>query len=141
MNEEWFELFWISIKAAHQEALGFYIFHCFNIPKHISISGLFFLISVSCVVGFFCWIFENNSPAGGALALFLCPRGKGLALSLYPGGGEFALSKKFPGGWSGGWSGLELTDTLLLEQWSLQHATTFSWKEYHADSCHVKALV
>ena len=39
----------MSIKATHQEAVGFYMFHCFNIFKHISISVLFFLTSVSCL--------------------------------------------------------------------------------------------
>ena len=41
------------IKTTHQEALVFYMFHCFNISKHISISVLFlFIISVSCFVFF-----------------------------------------------------------------------------------------
>ena len=40
----------MSINATHQEALNF-MFHCFDISKHISISVLFF-----------CWIFENNCP-------------------------------------------------------------------------------
>ena len=42
----------------------------------------------------------------GFLAQFFFPGGQSLALSLCPGGGEFALS--------GGWSGLELTDTLYI---------------------------
>ena len=66
-------------------------------------------ISVSCFVGF-CSIFGNNCPWGGVLARFICPRGQSFALSL---GGEFTLSKEFPGGSSGGWSGLELTYTLF----------------------------
>ena len=49
-TDEWrmsFELFRISIKATHQEALGFYTFYCFNISKHIGISILFFITTVS----------------------------------------------------------------------------------------------
>ena len=61
--------------------------------------------------GDFCWIFENNCPGGGVLARLFCPRVQDFALSLCPGDGEFALSKNFPGGLPGGWSGLELTDT------------------------------
>ena len=44
--------------------------------------------------------------------MIFLPRGSGFALSLCLGSGEFALSKEFPGGFPGGWSGLELTDTL-----------------------------
>ena len=51
IDGELFEIFRISIKATHQEALDFYMFHCFNISKHISISVLFLIISVSCFVG------------------------------------------------------------------------------------------
>ena len=46
--------------------------------------------------------------------MIFCPRGRGFALSLCQRGGEFAHSKNSPGlglG-EGGWSGLELTDTL-----------------------------
>ena len=86
------------MKATHQEALGFYIFHCFNISKHISISVLFFIISVSCFVVFFFWIFENNCPDDGFLARFFCPRGRGFALSLCSGDGAFGLSNKIPDG-------------------------------------------
>ena len=85
-----------------------------NISKHISISVLFFIISVSCFLCF-CWIFENHCPGGGVFARFFFPRGRDFALSLCPGGGEFALSKNSPGvcPGGGGWSGLELTDTLF----------------------------
>ena len=66
----------------------------------------------------FCWIFEKKCPGGGVSARFFCPRGRGFALSLCPGGEELALSKNFPGvlprGGGGGWSGLELTDTLCI---------------------------
>ena len=80
------------------------MFHCVNISKHISISVRFFIISVSCFV-FFCWIFENNCPWG---ARFFCPRGSGFRTFFVPGGWEIHPFKEFPGGWSG----LELTDTL-----------------------------
>ena len=77
------------------------MFHCFNISRHISISVLFFIISVSCFVGYFCRSFENNYPGGGVLARFFCPRGRGLALFCL-GNGEFALSKHSPGVCPGG---------------------------------------
>ena len=40
-----------------------------NISKHISISVLFFIISMSC----FCWIFENNCPGVGFYYNFSAP--------------------------------------------------------------------
>ena len=71
VNGEWFEIFRISIKATHQEALGFYMFHCFNISKYISmnstVSHNFCLMY--CV---FCWIFENNY-SGGGVTIFSSP--------------------------------------------------------------------
>ena len=94
---ELFEIFRTSIKATHQEAFDLCMFHCFNISKHISISVLFFIISVLCFVGIFCYIFKNNCPRGGVLARFICPKCRGFALFLCPGGGEFVLSKKSPG--------------------------------------------
>ena len=106
----------LNIRKSHpSRSFGplYYMFHCFNISRHISISVQFFIISVSSFAGFFCWIFENNCPGGGVLVRFFCPRGRDFALSLCPGGREFALSKISPGGCpGGGWSGLELTDTL-----------------------------
>ena len=49
---------------------------------------------------FLLWIIEENAPGGG--------------FSFLPGGGEFAHPKNCPGVLpeGGGWSGLELTDTL-----------------------------
>ena len=55
-------------------------------------------------------MFENNCRGGGVLAQFFCPRGQGFALSLCPRGGDSPFQKSSPGGWSG----LELADTLLL---------------------------
>ena len=100
-------------KATHQETLGFYIFHCFNISKHISISVPFFIISFSCVV-FFTGFLKIITLGVGDLAQFFCPRGRGFPLFL-PGNGAFALSK-IPGE---GWSGLELIDTLSSRHISL----------------------
>ena len=91
----------IYIKAIHQEALGFYMFHCFNISKHISVSVLFFAIPFSCFV-FLCWIFENNCPGGGVSARFFCPRGRGFAFPLCLGGGKFRPFKTIPRGLPGG---------------------------------------
>ena len=78
----------MSIKAIHLEALGFYIFHCFNIAKHISILVLFFVTFISCFV-LFCWIFKNNCP------IFL-PQGSGFCTFFVPGGGEFPFQKNSP---------------------------------------------
>ena len=96
-----FEIFRISIKATHQETLDFYTFHCSNISKHISISVLFFIISVSCFVGSFCYIFKNNFPRDGVLARFICPRGWNFALSLCPGVGNSSF-QKIPWGFAQG---------------------------------------
>ena len=49
-------------------------------------------------------------PGGGVLARFYRPGGGGFELLFCPGGGEFAHQKNCPGGWSG----LELTDTLFF---------------------------
>ena len=50
----------------------------------------------------FCWILKIIAPGSGFCTFFV------------PGGGAFALSKNSPGFalGGGGWSGLELTDTL-----------------------------
>ena len=81
----------ISIKATHQEALDFYMFHCFNISKHI-ISVLFFITSVLCC--FFCWSFENNCRGVGFLRNFL-PQGLGFRTFFVPGGWGIRPFKKF----------------------------------------------
>ena len=73
------------------------MFHCLKISKHISISVLFFIVSISCFV-FFAGFLKIIAPGGGVLERFFCPRGRGFALSLCLGGGEFARSKQFPGG-------------------------------------------
>ena len=87
--------------------ISFHIhFKCF---KHISILVLFSIISVSFML--FCWIFENNCSGSGVLARFFCPRVRGFALSLCPRGGDSPFQKKIR---LGGWSALELTDTLSL---------------------------
>ena len=86
------------------------MFHCFNISKHISISLLFFITSVSCFV-FFCWIFENNCPRGGVQDNFSAP-GVGFCTFFVPKEWEIRPSKKLTRGLPRGeWSGLELTDT------------------------------
>ena len=87
----------MSIKATHQEALGFYMFHCYNIYKHISISALFFIISISCFE-FFLLDFYNNCPQGWGFSAIFLPHGSWFRTFFVPGGGEFTLSKKFPGG-------------------------------------------
>ena len=112
-----------SIKATHQEALGFICFTASSLfLTDISISVLYFIISVSCFV-FLLDFFENACLGGGVLARFFCPRGLGFALSLCSGGGEFALPKQSPGVCPGKKSGLELTDTLLSK--SMYHVYYF----------------
>ena len=61
----------------------------------------------------FLWrIIEENAPGGGVLARFYKPRVGGLN-SFLPGGvGNSPIKKIAPGFCPGGWSGLELTDTL-----------------------------
>ena len=78
------------------------MFHCFNISKHISISVLSFIISVSCFVIFAGFLKIIALGGGGGLARFFCPRGQGFALSLCPGG-RWGIRpfKKFPGGLPG----------------------------------------
>ena len=57
------DLRYLNIHKGHPpRSFDFYMFHCFNITKHISTSVLFF-----------CWIFENNCPGGGGLPRFFCP--------------------------------------------------------------------
>ena len=57
------------------------------------------------------WIIEKNAPGVGFYLVFIGPGG-GVLNFFCPGGGEFPI-KKLPGGFAqGGWSGLELTDTL-----------------------------
>ena len=51
-------------------------------------------------------------PRGRNLARFYRPGGGGFELFLCPGGGEFAHRKNCPRGLPGGWSDLELADTL-----------------------------
>ena len=51
---------------------------------------------------FYCGIFENNGPGGGALARYFCLKDRGFAVSLCIGGGKIALSKHSPGVCLGG---------------------------------------
>ena len=102
--------FSISINATHVEALGF---HCFNIFKHISISVLFFIISVSCFV-FLWWIFENNCPRGWGFSTIFLHQVSEFHTFFVPGGGEHSpFQKNSPGVCQGRWSGLELTDAIM----------------------------
>ena len=52
----------------------------------------------------------GKCPEGGVLARFYSPEGGGFELFSCPEGGKFCPSKQLPGGWSG----LELTDTLYV---------------------------
>ena len=103
MNGEWFEISWISIKATHPDASGFYMFHCFNISKHISVSVLFFTISISSFM-FLCWILKIVAPGVGSRA-FICyihdfsDSGVGVSHFLCARRlGNSPFQKKFPGG-------------------------------------------
>ena len=113
INGELFEIFRMSIKATHKEVLDFYMFDCFNISEHISISVLFFIISVSCFVGFFAVFLKIIAQGWGFSTIYL-PQGSKFCTFFVLGGGKIALLKKLPGGLPGEWSGLELTDTLRL---------------------------
>ena len=98
------------MKATHQEALVFYMFHCFYISKQYF--STVSIISVSCFV-YFCCFLKIIAPGWGFSTIFL-PQGLGFPTFLMPRGGEFALSKNSVGfalGGGGEWSGLELTDT------------------------------
>ena len=76
---EW-RMTWDTLNLIHKShpprSFDFHMFHCSNISKHISVSMLFFIISISCFV-FFCWIFKNNCPGGGVLELLFCHTGRG----------------------------------------------------------------
>ena len=111
-NGEWFEIFWISIKVTCQEALGFYMFHYFNISIHIIISALFSMISVLCFL-FFAGFLKINGPGWGISTIFL-PQGAGFLTFFVPMGWGIRPFKKIPQGFAWGrvGSGLELTDTL-----------------------------
>ena len=84
------------------------MFHCFNISKHISISVLFFIISVSCSV-FFAGFLKIIALGLGSSTIFL-PQESGFRTFFVHRGWEICPLKKFPGGLPWGWSGLELTD-------------------------------
>ena len=64
----------------HQEALGFYMYH--NISKPISISVLFFVISVSCFV-FFAGFLKIVAPRVGFKHDFCAP-GVGFCTVIVP---------------------------------------------------------
>ena len=55
-------------------------------PKHISISVLYYIISISCFVFLFAGFLKKNCPWGGVSARFFCPSGQGFAPFLRLGG-------------------------------------------------------
>ena len=73
-------------------------------------------------------------PEGGVLARFYRPGGGGFELLSCPGGGEFAHQKNCLGFCPGGWSGLELTDTLLRLKHVIQETRLYcngpTWGEF-----------
>ena len=105
--------------------------HRFNISKHISISVLFFIISISCFV--FSGFLKIIAARGGVLARFFCPGDRGFALSLCSGGGEFALPKKSLGISRGGggdgqvWNRLIHCELLM----SMTTSTSLTYKDYN----------
>ena len=109
----------MSIKATHQEALGFCMFHCFNISKHISISVLFFLISVSCFVGFFAGFLKVIAPRVGLYHYFSAPGVGVLHFSCARGGGISPFQKNPPKVSPGGMVRLG-TDRYITRTRSLQ---------------------
>ena len=70
------------------------MFHCFKISKHISISALFFIISLSCFVGVLCCLLKNNCPGGRVFQHNLSSPGFGISHFLCAG--ESVLSKNSP---------------------------------------------
>ena len=65
---------------------GFYMFHCFNISEHISISVLFFIISISCIFAGFLkiivpgWGFSTIFlPLEVEVSHFICAPGVGIS--------------------------------------------------------------
>ena len=100
MNGEWFGIFWISIKAIHHKALGFYIFHYFNISKHISVSVLFvqFLYHV---LSFLARFLKIIAP-GWAFSTIFLPQGSGFHTFFVPEGWGIRPFKKIPRGFARG---------------------------------------
>ena len=96
-------------KSHPPRSFGLFMFHCCNISKHISISVLFYIISVSCFVFFLLDCFKIIQSRGSVFAQFFCPRGRGFALFV-PGGEEFVLSKKVPQGFARGRDGSSIGD-------------------------------
>ena len=95
--DEW-RIIWdiLNIHKSHPpRSFGLLYISLFYISKHISISVLFFIISVSCFV--FPWILEKKLPRGWGFSTIFLSQGGGSALSLCLGGGEFAFSKNSPG--------------------------------------------
>ena len=91
------------------------MFHCFNVSKHISISVLFFFCNFCLMILFFCWIFENNCPRGWGFSTIFLSQGSGFRTVFVPRRVGNLPFQKIPWGFAwGGWSGLELTDTLWL---------------------------
>ena len=63
----------------------------------------------------FCWIFENNCSRGWGFSTIFLSQGSGFRTVFVPGRVGNLPFQKIPWGFAwGGWSGLELTDTLRL---------------------------
>ena len=92
--------YFISIKAIQQEALGFHMFYRFNISRHIGISVLFLIISVSCFVGFFLLYFRKYLPRGWGFSTIFMPERSGFSTFFVPCG--IHSFKTFPGVGEGG---------------------------------------
>ena len=106
----------LSICKSHPpRSFGLFMFHCFNISKHISISVLFYTISVSCFVFFLLDCFKIIQPRRLGFSTIFLPQGSDFCTFLFSGVRNSSFQKKIPPGiCPGGWSGLELTDTLVL---------------------------
>ena len=77
------------------------MFHLFNVSKHISISVLFFIISILCFVGvFFAGFLKIIAPGWDFSTIFL-PQGSGFRTFLVPGEWGIRLSKKISRGFAG----------------------------------------
>ena len=90
------------------------MFHCFNISKHISISVLFFY-NFCLMILFFAGFLKIIAPGGRGFSTIFLSQGSGFRTVFVPGRVGNLPFQKIPWGFAwGGWSGLELTDTLWL---------------------------
>ena len=105
----------LSIHKIHPPtSFGLFMFHCFNISKHISISALFYIISVLSFVFFLLDCFKIIQSRGLGFSTIFLSQVSGFRTFLCLGVRNPSFQNDSPRELLGGWSGLELTDTLVL---------------------------